>query len=209
MARFGEREVHAGHALAADDLLVETRPGDQHVIIKTHGFPAIAEVLQQHRAKVIVSVRDPRDAVLSLIERFGTVPDVALRGIARDCAAALACADAGFLTLRYENGFFKQPAAIRLIAKTLDLETDEATVDRIFTEYGTEAVRVFANGLKDLPADRLDGTGSFRFDRLTQITNTHIGDGRVGKWRDRFDKAQQAGLTRFFASFLQRFGYET
>jgi hypothetical protein len=70
-------------------------------------------------------------------------------------------------------------------------------------------VRAFAAAVPTLPPGRLAGDGkTLVFDNVTQIHRTHIGDGRVGKWRDHLTPQQQRALTRHFAPFFERFGYQ-
>jgi hypothetical protein len=208
VARFGAASVHPCHALRADDLRnLPAGPG-RHVVAKTHGWPTLPAFAAEWQARAIISVRDPRDAVLSVMQRFGEPFERSLQGIAQDCRAVLACAGAGFPALRYEDRFFEQPATVGAIAAYLRLPVEPSTAAEIFMTYSTDAVRRFAAGMGGLPPERLDGQGSFRFDRLTQITNTHIGDGRVGKWRDQLDPRQQALVTTVLRPFLARFGYD-
>ena len=52
----------------------------------------------------------------------------------------------------------------------------------------------------------LDSPPTRSFDRLTQITSTHIGDGRVGKWRDALTPPQQAFAAMVLRPFVAAFG---
>lgn len=195
--------VHPCHATGPEDL----RGLSGAVVAKTHGWPGLAGFAREQGAGLIVSVRDPRDAVLSLAQRFGETLDRAVAGVARDCRAALECAEAGFPVLRYEDRFFERPATVAALAGCLGLAVSGAAAARIFQSYTTEATRALAAGVTALPPERLAGGGSMRFDRITQITSTHIGDGRSGKWREAFTSDQQARLTLLFQPFLARFGY--
>ena len=161
-------------------------------------------------AIVIVTVRDPRDCVLSLMEQFSASFSDAMAWIAQDCLHATACADAGSLVLRYEDRFFDSPAMVGTLAHYIGVDVSEAIANAIFGRYHTEAVRAFAATIKSLPRERLDGDGKpLLFDRVTHITRTHIGDGRIGKWRERADTQQQRVMTQQFSATLARFGYST
>lgn len=209
----GAAAVMPCFANTPDDLAVAGAAGAACVVCKTHGIAGLDRLARQDGARVIVTVRDPRDAVLSLIERFGTPPPVALRGVAESCNAVLTCAAPDctaqhWPVLRYEDGFFGRPETVALLARHLGVAAAAADVARIFAAWRTEAVRAFAATVPTLPAERLvDDGGTFCFDRLTQVHRTHIGDGRVGKWRERFAPTAQAELGRVFAPFLARFGY--
>ena len=110
--------------------------------------------------------------------------------------------------LRYEDPFFSDQAIVRLIAERIGVKVDDTIIGKIFDRYSTDSVRDFAAKLETLPPERLDGDGKpLLFDRVTHITRTHIGDSRVGKWRERFDAQQRAAVTEGFAPFLRHFDY--
>ena len=207
-AACGTEQVLACFANTQADLLGETRALGRRVVCKTHGFAGLDVLAHLAQARLVTSVRDPRDAVLSLVERFASPLDVAVRGVSETCQAAAWCAASGHLVLRYEDRFFDDPAAVGRLARHLGLAPDPAAEARIFAAWRTEQVRAFAATVAALPAERVVSDGRvFLFDKLTQIHRTHIGDGRVGKWRDRLDPATAGELTRLFAPFLARFGY--
>lgn len=204
----GADAVASCFANTCNELLAERAILGRHVVCKTHGWPGLDVFAHLTGATVALSVRDPRDAVVSLMRRFASPFDVCIRGIAQDCRYVLWCAEAGHPMLRYEDGFFDDPATVVTLARHLGVPAGDAATARIFATYGTQAVRAFAASVASLPADRLVGDGKdLLFDRVTQIHRTHIGDGRVGKWRDQLTAQQQADLTRLFAPFLDRFGY--
>jgi hypothetical protein len=205
--RFGDAAVHPCHASGRHDLHDELARGDRHIVAKTHGWPGLAGFAQEIGAHLIVSVRDPRDAVLSQMQRFGDSFDRSVRAIGRDCLAAVECANAGFPVLRYEDRYFEAPATVGVIADYLGLAVEQADSGQIFERYTTDAVRTFAASVAALPPERIAGSGGFRYDLLTQITNSHIGDGRQGKWRDQLDAAQRTISAMVFRPFLARFGY--
>ena len=95
------------------------------------------------------------------------------------------------------------------VAAHLGVAVAQAEMDRIGAAWRTASVRAFAATVADLPPERVVNDGRvFLFDRVTQVHRTHIGDGRIGKWRERFDAPAQAELNRVFGPFLARFGYD-
>jgi hypothetical protein len=190
-------------ALLAQDGIV-----GRHLVCKTHGWPNLHVFAYLTAAVVIVTVRDPRDCVMSLMERFSAPFPDAVAWMAQDCLHATACADSGSLVLRYEDRFFDDPATVRTLAHYLGVEVNDTVANGIFDRYRTEAVRAFAATVELLPRERLDGDGKpLLFDRVTHITRTHIGDGRIGKWRERADPQRRSAMTQQFSAFLTRFGY--
>ena len=206
-ASCGAETVAVCHATEAADVAAARQAG-RHLVAKTHGWPGVAAFARDQGAAVIVSVRDPRDAALSLMQRFGDSLDVAVGGVGRDCGCASACAAAGHPVLRYEDGFFDDPATLRRIAAHLGVTPGAAVLDAIFARWRTDAVRARAAAVPTLPPEQRSPDGApVMLERRTLVTRTHIGDGRSGKWREAFDAEPGGRMTRFFAPFLIRFGY--
>jgi hypothetical protein len=207
-ATVGADAVISGFAATPAALLAQKGILGRHLVCKTHGWPNLPVFAYLSSAIIIVTVRDPRDCVLSLMERFGEPFPRALAGIAQDCLHASACADAGFPVFRYEDRFFDDPVTVRTVARHIGVDVSESIANEIFERYRTEAVRAFAATVPSLPRERLEGDGKpLLFDRVTHITHTHIGDSLVGKWRDRADVQQRNNMMQQFAAFLNRFGY--
>lgn len=205
--RFGADAVHPCHALRAADLADQPGLAGRHIVAKTHGWPGIGGFAREWGARVIVTVRDPRDAIVSIMQRFDEPFERVLGAIGQECAAALECT--GAPVLRYEDGFQDDPGIARRIAGLLDLPVTAEQAERLFTIYGTEGMRAFAAAVPNLPPSRRQDRGDSgrSFDRLTQITNTHIGDGRVGKWRDVLAPQQRQYATMMLRPYLAPLGY--
>lgn len=208
IARHGEGAVASLFADGVTQLFEAPGLAGRHVVWKTHhGGPEFEALAWLTGATVILSVRDPRDAVVSLVQRFGVSDEAAMRMLAEDCRRAAQCAATGCALLRYEDGFFNDRATVAGLARLVDAQPSPETLERIFAAYRTEQVRAFAAALDRLPAERRGGGERLPHDKLTQIHRRHIGDGAVGKWRRLLEPARQRELTAFFASFLEAFGY--
>ncbi len=84
------------------------------MVWKVHVGDAAAEVLfQLARPATIVTIRDPRDALLSFSRRFEPVLERAIAVLQYDCRRAMAAVAAGGLLLRDEDGFMDEHAAPR------------------------------------------------------------------------------------------------
>jgi hypothetical protein len=207
-ACLGPENVLAIYAEDVPALLAEQAVHGRHVVLKSHhGGVGWDSLLWLTRAPVFLSVRDPRDATMSLAQRFRVSLADAARGIGQDCRRLQRCADAGHAVLRYEDKFFEDSALPGRIAERLGLAVDAAIQREIFDRYSTASTRTFAANLAGLPPDRLVVTPDVTVDRVTQIHRTHIGDGRIGKWRD-LPLQHGTELTQYFAPFLARFGYD-
>jgi len=208
IATAGEANVHALYAETQDELPAEAERAAKHLLIKSHhGSPELDSWLQASSAIIILSLRDPRDASISMAQRFNARLEHAAHWVARDCKRLVHLAARGHTMLPFEDRFFDQPETAARLARVLGMELDDALIAPIFDRYRTESVRLFAARLDALPPDRMIVTATAsRLDRVTQIHGTHIGDARSSKWRD-LPAPAQAELTSFFSPFLERFGY--
>lgn len=206
IAEYGGGRILAANAEAFADLPVKVL-NDQHLIVKSHhGSADLDAWLANVGATFLLSIRDPRDAAISMAQRFNAPLSQAKRWIARDCQRIMRLAPRARILLRYEDRFFENPSTIDHVAGGLGLRIEQTIIKVIFERYTTERVRDFAQLVPDLPPDRIVRSESTVFDRITQIHRTHIGDTRSGKWRELPD-ASQAELAALFAGFLNRFGY--
>ena len=195
LATVGEDSLVSFFGASPAAVLAQPQIIGKHIVCKTHGWPNLDVFAALTSAIMIVTIRDPRDCVLSYMERFSQPFLNATRVILNDCVHATACSTPAATVLRYEDLFFSDPAVVRLIAERIGVKVDDTIVGNIFDRYSTDSVRAFAAKLETLPRERLDGDGKpLLFDRVTHITRTHIGDSRVGKWRERFDDQQRAAL---------------
>jgi hypothetical protein len=194
-------------SLYADERAQVPDAAGRSMVIKSHhGSAELDAWLADSGARVFLSVRDPRDACISMCQRFQSSLDHTVRWIARDCNRLLRLAPQGHPVLRYEDRFFEQKDVAKRLAATLGLHPGPAVIDAIFDRYRTASVRAFAGSLQQLPSDRLTTVAGFAMDRVTQILGPHIGDTQSGKWRN-LPMQLQTELARIFRPFLDRFGY--
>ena len=198
--------AHRVKSLYADERAQVPDFADHLVIKSHHGSADLDAWLGAANARIFLSVRDPRDACLSMAQRFGSPLEHTVRWIANDCNRLLRLAPLGHPLLRYEDRFFEDRAVAGRISLALGIEPTPELIDAIFARYSTEAVREFSERLGELPPERLTTVVTFKMDRVTQILGPHIGDTRSGKWRN-LPMQVQTELTRIYRPFLDRFGY--
>ena len=207
IASVGDEQVLTLYADELGQVPGEPARAGRHLVIKSHhGSADLDSWLTAARARIFLSVRDPRDACISMAQRFEAPLNHTARWIANDCNRLMRLVGQGHPLLRYEDRFFEDLASAERLAQALGLRLAPAVIESIFARYSTEAVRSFAERLEDLPPERLTTVTSFKMDRVTQILGPHIGDARSGKWRGLPDPLQ-AELTHVFGPFLDRFGY--
>ncbi len=167
-----------------------------------------AAFLAHMDVKLVISIRDPRDSMLSLMERFGETKRGAFDRVSLAFSRIVDCLDHAYAGLRYEDRFFDAPGTVTELARHLHLSLDPAERDRIFATYQTATVKQFGQALADLPGERARRLGNTHYDEVTQIHRTHIGDQRIGKWRDQFDAEDRKRLNAQFRTVLDAFGYD-
>jgi len=177
------------------------------LIIKSHeGSPEFEHWLDANGALRLLTIRDPRDATVSQMQRFRSPLQHAANAIARDGMRLQRLAARGIPVWRFEDGFFEHEATLDALAARLSCPLPAALRAEIFARYATAAVRDFAANLGSLPPERLTQVGPFVMDKITQILEPHIGDSASGKFRA-LPPDLQPQLTKFFAPLLTQFGY--
>jgi hypothetical protein len=143
-------------------------------IVKSHetDAAAIAE-LSARAAAVFVSLRDPRDAIASLMTYEGTpFPDAVRLSAAAMATCAALCGHPQTLVLRYEDGFAEQPMTLAWIAAQLGWTLPRAARDRIFSGLTRAAVE---QRIKAMAGE---------VDHTTHWHKSHAGrTGEVGRWQ--------------------------
>ena len=201
-------QVLALYAEQVSELPDESTRARRQLVIKSHyGSAGLDSWLAATQAQIVLSIRDPRDACVSMSQRFSAPIEATVPWLSADCNRVMRLALQDWPLLRYEDRFFEDQAAPQRLAGYLGLKVAPCSFDDISARYSTEAVRSFAQRLADLPPERLaTPTSSRLMDRLTQIHGQHIGDTRSGKWRQ-LPNGVQLELTHAFSAFLDRFGY--
>jgi hypothetical protein len=160
-------------------------PGARNVLIKAHAVDdVLVRTLDASGATSILTWRDPRDVVASMAA-VGLGDVLALARSASGAASAVLDYRNGHpdaLSLRYEDGFTADVATIRSLADHLGLRPDAARVQAIYDALDLETLR----GELDRWSSGLDGEADFRthVDPATHWHKDHLGDARVGKWRE-------------------------
>jgi hypothetical protein len=182
------------------------------VVVKTHAT-GIADELSRRAEAIVITIRDPRDAVASLMTHLELPFDFALGLIE---ATALTCArfatDPRAVLLKFEDRFYDRPETIdRLAALLPGTLTDDARI-RIFLNSRREFVELFIAGLENLPTFRTElnqVTGrQLMFDQVTQWHKHHSGrKAEVGRWRRELSGLQVARIEARLRGWMESYGY--
>jgi|HubBroStandDraft_5_1064220.scaffolds.fasta_scaffold40255_2 hypothetical protein len=175
----------------------------QILVIKSHEpSKSILFLTRFARGKVLVSVREPRDSVASLMQRFGHSFESALRDVRVGAGHVIALSRGReTMTLRYEDGFADDERTVDKVARFLGVRLSKAGRGRIFRSLTREAVR------KKIEKLHKGETDPNAFDFTTQWHPGHVGDGRVGKFKAVLTAAQQRKIEAVTKDYAKAFGY--
>jgi hypothetical protein len=179
-------------------------------VLKTHDVPPDAATeLSRVAARIVVTVRDPRDAVTSLMlyQRFSF--QLALEWVARSGKfVGKLASDARSLLLRYEAGFTGMPSTLDAIVAHFGGTLPVEERDRLFAQHSRGAIENFISLLETLPRAVRDARSGDVVDLETQWHRHHAGrSGEVGRWRRMLTPWQVAAVEREMQEWMAHFGY--
>jgi Sulfotransferase domain len=195
IAAKGEPEISCVYTEELGDLPLRLSQTNQYLLIKSHhGTQELDAWLNSVQPNIFLSVRDPRDASISMAQRFNAPLEAAVGWLVQDCRRMMKLGDR-YPVLRYEDRFFESPTTVEQLSKALNLTLSSKLIEPLFHRYSTAAMRSLAQNLTDKSMDI-----------TTQIHRNHIGDTRSGKWRE-LPGHLGTELTHQFRPFLDQFGY--
>jgi len=183
---------------------------DRLPVVKTHDVDAAGTVLLDAQAHaILLSVRDPRDAVASLMLYMHHPFALALQRVELSARyLARWRTDPRTLLLRYEDGFAERADTVAALAARMDRALPAEAVATIHAQTTRAAIDSFVSGLATLPtaiADR--GTGDV-VDTVTQWHSHHAGrTGEVGRWRRLLKPDQVAAIESRLGDWMAAFNY--
>jgi glycosyltransferase involved in cell wall biosynthesis len=173
-------------------------------------FESFQSFIARSGNPAVITVRDPRDAVVSFIQRFpnslATTFDQALQAIALSAERLVAFSRLRELPVfRYEDGFVGSVETFDRIAALLGVNPTQAQRETILAGLEPDSVR--------LTISRLEAAGVIRgeavWDKETHWHAKHVGDGKIGKFREFLSPAQQEAVVDRTREYCERFGYGT
>ena len=180
------------------------------LVIKCH-IPSAGLLLLTRlmRGIVIVTVREPRDAIVSLMQRFGHPFESSMKDVAQEAAQIVEIARAPETrTLRYEDRFYEDVKTVSEIAALLGVRISRAAQKKIYQSLRRDAVEKKIEVLKS--KGRFGGVADpDRFDPKTQWHPGHVGDGKIGKYAAILSTKQQHQIIAATKSYCRKFGYST
>ncbi len=180
-------------------------------IVKTHhlGRKGAARLAAQ-ASFILITLRDPRDVVTSMMQHMGQSFLQALDSTERSALfAARYAADRRSVKLHYESGFTQDDAVFDLLAAQLGGTLAPAQRQALFAVTRRPQIEKKISKLAELPTSwRNPATGDV-VDRDTQWHAHHAGrSGECGRWRRLLPAAHVRQIERHMAGFMRDFGYD-
>jgi hypothetical protein len=178
--------VAAGFLHRDVDFAAPLAAGAAHTLFKAHVLSRpMIEKLAALDARIFVTLRDPRDCVVSLLERFRYGFDRALREVMRSAACIVMLGVRADRVYRYENRYWEQSGIIDDLCAALDLDMPREARDKVTASYHRAALEKVVAAVPSLDEGRLAVHDDIVYDKLTHWHPNHFGDGIVGKWPTR------------------------
>jgi hypothetical protein len=202
-----------GRLIGETDTLTE-EPAEVIQVVKSHAPPAAGRLAERADA-IFITIRDPRDAVASMMAHSKWPFDYALHAIVATAhRCALHVADSRVLLLRFEDRFFDRIEALDAIASRLPGTLSAEAREAAFAATRREAIERFIAGLEDV------ATVEHRYDPLTRAQDTydtvthwhrhHAGrTAETGRWRRSLAPAQVTRIESGLLPWMDRFGYRS
>ncbi|MGE4483073.1 hypothetical protein [Acidocella sp.] len=180
------------------------------VIVKTHHLtPYLARFMEGNSARILISIRDPRDAVTSLMQHMGQNFPNALRQVERSACfcSRYAKRDKSFLFV-YEANFTERPETFDLLAQAFDGVLSPAARQKLSLSSTRQAVEAQIARLESLPTSWRNPTNGDLVDTETQWHIHHGGrTGAQGRWRNFLSDDAVREIEQRLAGFMAEFGY--
>ena len=183
------------------------RPGMLHVVKAHQARGGVARMASASDA-ILVTLRDPRDAVVSLMQYQNFSFCRALLNVGHAAEACLLLgANPRAVTLHYELGFIDDPATIDGIAGHLGGALSNPARDAIFRSSRRPAVEALIARLGERPTTIVDRDGDM-YDLASHWHRHHAGrTGESGRWRRLLYPAQVQGIETTLRDWMACFGY--
>lgn len=168
-------------------------------IVKSHEISDEATILElsKRSQKIFITLRDPRDAVTSLMLYHGYDFDRALTHVHE---ASLLCVrfseDNRSIILNYETSFFDDLATLALVSEHLGFDIPAHDMLKIFQSSLRSEVEKHISGMSRLPGILQDNVSGDMLDPTTHWHTHHAGrSGEIGRWRHMLTPEQADEIT--------------
>ncbi len=179
-------------------------------LVKTHdlGLPE-ANFLAVRATWIVLSIRDPRDAVTSLMQHMGHDFPQALERVEKSATfCAHFASDKRAELFTYEAGFTDDIATLDRLAAVFGGALEAQMRERLFMQSRRDAIEAKIARLEELPTVFRDSRSGDVLDTDTQWHLHHAGrTGEVGRWRRRLAPQEAREIEQRMDGWMCRFGY--
>jgi len=180
----------------------------QFLVVKSH-VPSepLLFVTRLTRGQIFLTIREPRDAVVSLMQRFSFPFGAALKDVVEEAARIVEFSRArDVVLLRYEDRFHEDQKTIAEVAALICARAPKALQQKIFKALTPNAVK---RKIRNLKTQGVFGAAPKPedFDPATHWHPGHVGDGRMGKYAEFLTAEQQEEVIAQTRDYCKRFGY--
>jgi hypothetical protein len=178
-----------------------------YVVVKTHiPSPAFVALTRFVAGTVFITVREPRDAIASLMQRFHHRYDDALREVAAGSRRMIELGRLNPVVLRYESRFFDDQATVARVARHLGIRVPSSKLRAIHGSLTRDNVRarIAALARRGVFGRRPDPDC---FDPATHWHPGHVGDAATGKHAGVLSARQARGVLAATRQYCVAFGY--
>ncbi len=171
-------------------------PFAEHVthIVKSHEItdPATAQELGRRAEKILITIRDPRDAVASMLRHHQHGFDKTLDLVEQTLKLCVRYAgDPRAKLLAYESRFHEQPAAISAFAAHLGLNPSPQACASIFEQLQRKNVEKYIAQMPRMPGILQNRESGDLLDPRTHWHTHHAGrSGEIGRWQHELNLEQ-------------------
>jgi hypothetical protein len=181
--------------------------GSRLIVVKSHA-PELnfRSLIAGSGEPAVITVREPRDAVASLMQRFVMSFAEAIDTVTKSAENLVALSQLRNLPIfRYEAGFIGSAETFDHIATLLRTSPSADDREAILAILTPESVKRTINGL--VAAGSIQG-GKI-WDATTHWHANHIGDGKVGKFASVLSPEQQYEILKQTREFCECFEYDS
>ncbi len=179
-------------------------------VVKSHDLtPSLARFLEARSSRILLSLRDPRDAVTSLMQHVGQSFPCALHWVERSAHFCARYASHKRATLFiYERGFTELPETFDRLASSFDGTLSLPTRERLFAGTRRHIIEERIARLENLPTTWRNPANGDLVDTISQWHAHHAGrTGETGRWRLFLPPDHVRQIEERLASFMREFGY--
>lgn len=179
-------------------------------VVKTHDLsPAAAKFMAKRADAILISLRDPRDAVTSMMQHMQLDFALALhRAETSGQFAAGFAGDARADLFIYEAGFTDAAATFDSLAAAFGGTLTPAQRSALFAATRRSKIEEKISRLAELPTAWRNPADGDLLDRDTHWHHHHAGrSGESGRWRRMLPVQEVALIEEKMAGFMRAFGY--